>query len=112
MVNCATKTPVLYKNSKPLSIIDYQKIAQKEYESENYSNAILAYKAIIDNYPSNMKSVAWANYEIGYCYYMGKNYVKAEAYFRKVINEYNEPSAKKLSKEMLDKISEEKKKKK
>jgi len=112
MVNCATKAPVLYKNSKPLSIIDYQKIAQKEYEGENYSNAILAYKAIIDNYPSNMKSVTWANYEIGYCYYMGENYVKAEAYFRKVINEYNEPSAKKLSKEMLDKISEEKKKKK
>ena len=109
---CATKAPVLYKNGKSLSIIDYQKIAQKEYEDGNYDNAILAYNAIIDNYTSNIKAVTWANYEIGYCYYMKKDYDKSEAYFRRVINEYSEPAAKKLSNEMLDKISEEKKKKK
>jgi len=112
VVSCATKPPVLYKNGKPLSIVEYQKIAQNEYEEGNYDNAILAYKAIIDNYTENTKAVIWANYEIGYCYYMKKDYDKAEAYFRKVINEFNEPAAKKLSTEMLDKISEQKKKKK
>ena len=112
MSSCATKPPILYKNGKPLSIVDYQKIAQKEYEEGSYNNAILAYQAIIDNYPSNIKAVTWANYEIGYCYYMEKNYDKAEAYFRKVINEFTDPAAKKLSGEMLNKISEQKKKKK
>ena len=91
---------------------EYQKIAQKEYENENYDNAILAYQAIIDNYPSNTKAITWANYEIGYCYYMKKNYEKAESYFRKVINDFNDPAAKKLSNEMLEKISEKKKDKK
>jgi len=112
LFSCVTKPPILYNNGKPLSIVEYQKIAQKEYENENYDNAILAYQAIIDNYPSNTKAITWANYEIGYCYYMKKNYEKAESYFRKVINDFNDPAAKKLSNEMLEKISEKKKDKK
>ena len=107
--SCASKPPVLTQNGKPLTIIEYEKIAQKEYEEGRYDNAIMAYKAIIKNYPTHMSEVAWAYYEIGYCYYMKKDYEKAEEYFRKVVNEYNEPAAKKLSQEMLEKISEKKK---
>ena len=109
-VSCASKPPVLTKNGKPLTIIEYEKIAQKEYEEGRYDNAIMAYKAIIKNYPENLSEVAWANYEIGYCYYMKKDYEKAEEYFRKVVNEYSEPAAKKLSQEMLEKIGEKRKK--
>ena len=110
MASCASKPPVLTKNGRPLTIIEYEKIAQKEYEEGRYDNAIMAYKAIIKNYPDHLSEVAWANYEIGYCYYMKKDYEKAEEYFRKVVNEYNEPAAKKLSQEMLEKIGEKKKK--
>ncbi len=109
IISCASKTPVLYRDGRPLSIIEYERIAQREYEEGRYDNAILAYKEIIKNYPENKTEVAWANYEIGYCYYMKKDYDKAELYFRKVINEFSEPAAKKLAQEMLEKISEKKK---
>jgi len=106
-ISCASKPPVLYRGGQPLSITDYEKIAQKEFDEQHYKYAISAYEAIIDNYSDNNKNaVAWAYYEIGYCYYTMKENDTAEQYFRKVINEYQEPAAKKLAQEMLDKILE------
>ena len=87
-VSCATKKPVLYTESgEPLSITDYEKIAQKEFDEERYLNAADAYQAIIDNYPDNADAVVWAHYEIGFCHWMKKDYDKAGFYFRKVANE-------------------------
>jgi len=106
VTSCASKPPVLYRDGQPLSITDYEKIAQKEFDEQHYKYAISAYKAIIDNYSDNKNALAWAYYEIGYCYYTMKEYDTAEQYFRKVINEYQEPAAKKLAQEMLDKILE------
>ncbi len=105
-ISCASKPPVLYRDEKPLSITDYEKVAQKEFDEQRYKYAISAYEAIIENYSDNKNALAWAHYEIGYCYYTMKEYDKSEQYFRKVINEYQEPAAKKLAQEMLDKILE------
>jgi len=104
MVSCATKSPILYKDGNPLSITDYEKIAQKEFDEGRYKNAIAAYQAIIDNYPENQSSMAWAYYEIGYCYYAMEEYQQAEIYFRKVLNEYQEPAARTLAEKMLGKL--------
>ena len=104
--------PALYSESgDPLTIIEYEKIAQKEYDNERYDNAIMAYEAILENYQDNLRASAWANYEIGYCYFVQKEYDTAEIYFRKVLNEFQDPAAKKLAQDMLDKIVEEKDKK-
>ena len=112
IVSCAIRMPALYsENGAPLSIIEYEKIAQKEYDKERYDNAIIAYQAILDNYHDNPGAGVWANYEIGYCYFVQKEYDTAEIYFRKVLNEYQDPASKKLAQDMLDKIVEEKDKK-
>ncbi len=106
LLACASKPPVLDRDGQPLTITDYEKIAQKEFDEQHYQYAISAYEAIIENYSDNKNALAWAHYEIGYCYYTMKEYDRAEQYFRKVVNEYQEPAAKKLAQEMLDKILE------
>ncbi len=105
-LSCASKKPVLYKNGEPLSITDYEKIAQKEFDEGRYGNAIEVYQAIITHYPENAKALAWAHYEIGYCHYMKDDYEQARKYFRIVVNEYREPAATKLAEKMLDRIIE------
>jgi len=110
--SCATKKPVLYNNNKPLTYYEYDKLAQREFDAGRYENAIEVYQAIIDNYSDNNAYLVWAYYEIGFCYKKLKDYVNAELYFRKVINEFQEPAATKLAQDMLVKILEKKEKKK
>ncbi len=112
LASCATRQPVLYNDGNPLSITEYEKIAQNERDNNRYDNAIEAYNAIITNYQDNSKAAVWANYEIGFCYYVQKEYSEAEKYFRIVINEFLEPAAKRLAEDMIAKIFEAKKKKK
>lgn len=112
MISCATRMPALYSDTgEPLTISEYEKIAQKEYDNERYDNAITAYEAILKHYSDNLRASAWANYEIGYSYFVQKEYDTAEIYFRKVLNEYQDPASKKLAQDMLNKIIEEKDKK-
>jgi tetratricopeptide (TPR) repeat protein len=111
LVSCATKKVAFYKeDGSPLSITDYEKIAQTLRDDSKYERAIEAYEAIIANYPDNQKAVAWAYYEIAFCYFVLKEYSEAEKYFRIVINDYQEPAATKLAQDMLAKILEAKKK--
>ncbi|MFW6181078.1 MAG: tetratricopeptide repeat protein [Spirochaetota bacterium] len=106
--SCATTPPPLYdEGGKPLSITDYEKLAQKEYENGRYENAIQVYQAIIDHYPENQNAVAWAHYEIGYCHYMRGEYDRAEQYFRTVLNRFQEPAARTLATQMLERIREQ-----
>jgi tetratricopeptide (TPR) repeat protein len=109
--SCATPKPVLYKEGRPLSITEYEKIAQREYDNDLFENAIMVYQAIIDNYPTNPKALAWAYYEIAYCYWMLKEYESAELNFRKVLNEFQEPAANTLAGQMLERIESEREKK-
>ena len=107
---CAIKAPVLYKNGKPLAISEYEKIAQKEFDDKKFMNSISAYEAIITNYPENTKAMVWAHYEIGFCYLMQKKYEDAERYFRVVINDFQEPAARKLAQDRIAEIVETKRK--
>ena len=102
---CATRAPVLYHNGKPLAVSEYEKIAQKEFDNKKFMNAIAAYEAIILNYPENMKAIVWANYEIGFCYLMQKKNEDAERYFRIVINDFQEPAARKLAEDRIAEIA-------
>jgi TolA-binding protein len=101
---CASKPPVLYQNGKPFAISEYEKIAQKEFDDKKFTNSIAAYEAIIKNYPENTKAIVWAHYEIGFCYLMQKKYEDAERYFRIVINDYQEPAARKLAEDRIAEI--------
>jgi TolA-binding protein len=105
--SCASKRLVLYReDGSPLSITDYEKIAQVERDNRRYENAIEAYTAIITNYSDNQNALAWSHFEVGFCYFTLKKYSEAEQYFRIVINEFQEPAAKKLAQDMLVKIGE------
>ena len=110
-LSCATPKPVLYNDGKPLTITDYEKLAQAEYDEERYENAIEVYSAIIEHYPENQKALAWAYYEIGFCYFVLEDYDNAEVNFRKVLNEFQEPAAKKLAGQLIAKIEQEKEEK-
>ena len=112
VLSCASKMQALYKeDGSPLLITDYEKIAQKEFDERRYDNAIAAYSAIISNYPENPKALVWAYYEIGFCYLVKEDYDDAESYFRKVINDYQDPAATLLAEKMIDEIVEEREKK-
>lgn len=107
-LSCATSPPPLSDaGGQPLSITDYEKLAQKEYEEGRYENAIVVYQAIIDHYPRNQNALAWAHYEIGYSFSMMGDYDRAERYFRTVLNRFQEPAARKLSTQMLERIREQ-----
>jgi outer membrane protein assembly factor BamD (BamD/ComL family) len=105
-LSCASKKPVLYENGEPLSITEYEKIAQKEFDQGRYDNAVEVYQAIITYHSENAKALAWAHYEIGFCHYMKDDYDQARKYFRIVVNEYREPAATKLAEQMLDRLIE------
>jgi tetratricopeptide (TPR) repeat protein len=111
VLSCASKIPALYQeDGSPLSITDYEKIAQKNFDERRYDNAITAYTAIVSNYPDNSKALVWAYYEIGFCYLVKEDYDEAEFYFRIVINEYQDPAATLLAEKMIGKIIEEREK--
>jgi len=110
-LSCASKMPVLYnEDGTPLLITDYEKIAQNEFDLRRYDNAIVAYTAIISNYPENAKALVWANYEIGFCFLIQEEYDEAEFYFRIVINDYQDPAATLLAEKMIGNIVEEREK--
>jgi TolA-binding protein len=111
LLSCATRRPDLYReDGSSLSITDYEKIAQVERDNRRYENAIEVYSAIITNYSDNKTALAWAHYEVGFCYFTLKKYPEAEQYFRIVINEFQDPAAKKLAQDMIVKIGEVKEK--
>jgi tetratricopeptide (TPR) repeat protein len=104
---------VLYReDGSPLSIVEYEKLAQKERDANRFENAIKAYEAIIEHYGDNAGAVLWATYEIGFCYYRLERYADAEVYFRKIVDESQDPTAKKLSQDMLKRIVDKTSKKK
>jgi len=105
--SCATKKPVLYgPEGEPFTITEYEKIAQKEREANRYQNAVEVYRVIIERFEENQTALVWANYETGFCYFNLKKYDEAEVWFRRVINEFQDPAARKLAQDMLTKIAE------
>jgi tetratricopeptide (TPR) repeat protein len=105
--SCATKKPVLYgPEGEPFTITKYEKIAQMEREAGRYENAVEVYRVIIERFEENRTSLVWAHYETGFCYFKLKKYDEAEVRFRRVINEFQDPAARKLAQDMLTRIAE------
>lgn len=88
-------------------------IAEKgytEFGEKNYKTAIAYYQYIIDNFDRDNypKDVAWAYYEIGFCYYYQKKYTEALKYFDIVLNNFTILPPKILAQKVIEDIYEQK----
>jgi outer membrane protein assembly factor BamD (BamD/ComL family) len=61
------------------------------FNNKEYRAAIAYHAAIISNFSREKyeKEIAWAYYEIGFCYYYMENYETAVEYFDIVINDFS-----------------------
>lgn len=90
-----------------------QIIAEKAYDefgNKNYRKAIAYYQYIIDNFSKEdyAKEVAWAYYEIGFCYYYQNKFKEAINYLNVVINDFAIIPPRVLSQKVLEDIYKEK----
>jgi tetratricopeptide (TPR) repeat protein len=72
---------------------DYVEVAQKYYERKDYKKSIVVYKALISKYQAQKdiyeKSLAWAYYEVGFCYHLLHKKKDALDYFKIVIKDFS-----------------------
>ena len=85
-------------------------LAYNEFNKKAYKKAIAYYQVIIDRFDRNLypKEVAWAYYEIGFCYYYQGKYKEAIPYFDIVLKEFAILPARILSSNILETIYEKK----
>lgn len=103
------KPPVRPKKNLPKDQpVYYNFIAQKYYVWKEYEKAIFQYQKILKKFSNQPvkynKELAWAEYEIGFCYYRLGNNGKATEHFERVINYYNQVSARILAQKVLTKV--------
>lgn len=86
--SCASAVKVSVEEERYPQIIAEK--AYTEFDNKRYKNAIAYYQYIIDNFDRDnySKDVAWAYYEIGFCYYYQNKYEEALKYFDIVINNF------------------------
>ena len=58
---------------------------------EEYKAAIYVFNILLKKHPKRTYHCAWAQYEIGMCYYLLKDFVKAKEAFMKVRQKYPLP---------------------
>ncbi|MEK6796047.1 MAG: tetratricopeptide repeat protein [Spirochaetota bacterium] len=95
---------VIDKNDTPLTLSEK---ALDYFNNKEYGVAIGYYQAIIDNFKKDQfeKEIAWAYYEIGFCYYtMGDN-EKALKYLSIVLNDSSVQAPRVLAEKIKQKIS-------
>jgi len=66
-------------------------IGRMYYSSENYHIAIQIFQIILTRHSKRTYNCAWAQYEIGMCYYLDGEFEKAKAAFHKVRLNYPLP---------------------
>lgn len=96
--------------------------AQDYFNNKEYMYAVAYYDAIINyidkfEYDTSLSeedvraekenTLAWANYEIGFCYYRVNNYEKANEYFDIVLSTYPVPAPRILAEKLKLKIAKE-----
>lgn len=83
--------------------------AQEYFNNKEYYEAIGYYQAVVDNFDTSEyeKEMAWAYYEIGFCYYYMEKYDEANKYFDVVLNNFSVQAPRILSKMLKVKILEE-----
>ena len=90
-------------------------LAQEYYEQKRYRRCIETYRNLIDLYSHRFdryeKQLAWAHYEIGFCYLIKNRYEKALKYFRVVLKDYSILSVRILAAQRIEEIQRLKNKK-
>ncbi len=107
-ISCTSlKEVVVQENIAPQIISE---MAYEEFNNKNYKKAIKYYQVIIERFDrvNYAKEVAWAYYEIGFCYYYMKKYEDAILYFDIVLNEFSILPPRILAIKVLDDIYETK----
>ena len=104
ITSCASTISVTDEEKRYPKIIAEK--AYTEFNEKRYNNAIAYYQYILDNYDRNIfpKDVAWAYYEIGFCYYYQSKYKEALSYFDIVMKEFTVLPPKVLAQRVIDDI--------
>ena len=80
-------------------------IAQSFYTQEDYPNAIIEFRRVLDSYPSGDK-VPEAMYRLGLCYLEIEDADTARQYFKILVNRYPSSAESKRAQEMLERLPE------
>lgn len=88
LISCASAIKISSEEERYPKIIAEK--AYTEFNNKKYKKAIAYYQYIIDNFDREnySKDVAWAYYEIGFCYYYQRKYKLALDYFNTVVNDF------------------------
>ena len=101
-------------SSKAKTLTDLEEIAQEYYKFKKYNDAIRVYSEIIEKYSDKFdryeNQLAWANYEIGFCYLVTKRYNQALDYFKIVLTGYSTLAPRLLAKQRIEEIQRKMKK--
>jgi TolA-binding protein len=74
------------------------------YVRGEYKEAIKVFQEVLAKFPNAEKERAWAQYEIGFCYFHRNDFSKAEESFKKVLDEFSLRAPRILAARMLIKI--------
>lgn len=108
LISCASVLKISPEEARYPQIIAEK--AYTEFNNKKYKKAINYYQYIIDNFDREnySKDVAWAYYEIGFCYYYQGKYKDALNYFDTVINDFAVLPPKILAEEVMQNIYDKK----
>ena len=107
-ISCASVLKISPEEERYPQIIAEK--AYTEFNNKKYKKARSYYQYIIDNFDREnySKEVAWAYYEIGFCYYYQRKYKDALNYFNIVMNDFAVLPPKMLSQKVMQDIYEKK----
>ena len=108
LISCATILKITPEEAMYPKIIAEK--AYTEFNNKKYKKSIKYYQYIIDNFDREnySKDVAWAYYEIGFCYYYQKKYKKALEYFNIVMRDFAVLPPKMLAQKVMNDIYDRK----
>ena len=107
-ISCASVLKISPEEERYPQIIAEK--AYTEFNNKKYKKARSYYQYIIDNFDREnySKEVAWAYYEIGFCYYYQRKYKDALNYFNIVMNDFAVLPPKMLAQKVMQDIYEKK----
>ncbi len=115
IISCSSRLKHL-DSSKAETPADLEKIAQEYYKFRKYNDSIRVYEELIEKYSDRFdryeNQLAWANYEIGFCYLVTKRYDKALDYFKTVLTDYSILAPRILAQQRVEEIQQKKSTKK
>jgi len=108
---CAA-TPVRFDESKETLPSYYAEIAQQHYNNKKFLSAIRVYEQLIKRFADKKdlyeKDLAWAHYEIGFCYLVRKQNKSALNFFNSVLKNFDTLAPRTLAQQRIDEIGKKK----